>query len=297
MLSRRLDIRIYLASSCTGTPCARIETNLLGTRYEIVLDSTVQPFAQHETMHSHTPLLTYDRLLSANQVQSMQSVQSVSDEFDVPVLDLHSTSGAELAPSTPSHSQSASHSAPQHAAESASLAPDVLNTTASGFDADLTTSNDTIGDGFPPSVASPRASGLLQRIKLGKQSTAATALQSPFAASSSAPANSNPGANMPSSPGPSSLVATSRHLARCQSAMEQTYPSQRQTSANLAPNSPPSPAASNFFTRSRSDKMQGNSPAAEGSSEMPSCSCQTVPKSVGGVHYKTRIRGFMRPRR
>lgn len=292
----RLDIRIYLASSCTGTPCARIETNLLGTRYEIVLDSTVQPFAQHETMHSHTPLLTYDRLLSANQVHSMQSVQSVSDEFDVPVLDLPSTSGTELALSTPSPSQSASHGAPQHAAASASLAPDVLSTSASGFEADLAASNDTLCDVSPPNLA-PRASGLLQRLKLGKQSTAATALQSPFAASSSAPANSNADANLPSSPGPSSPVATSRHVARCQSAMEQTYPSQRQTSANLAPNSPPSPAASNFFTRSRSDKMQGNSPAAEGSSEMPSCSCQTVPKSVGGVHYKTRIRGFMRPRR
>lgn len=28
-----------------------------------------------------------------------------------------------------------------------------------------------------------------------------------------------------------------------------------------------------------------------------SCSCETVPSSIGSVQYKTRIRGFMRPRR
>ncbi|KAL0018930.1 hypothetical protein WJX79_001773 [Trebouxia sp. C0005] len=58
----RLDIKMYLTSSCTGMPCARIETNLLGTRYEVVLDSTVQPFAQHEATHSHTAPMTFDKL-------------------------------------------------------------------------------------------------------------------------------------------------------------------------------------------------------------------------------------------
>lgn len=84
----RLDMKIFLSSSCSGTPCAQIETNLLGTKYELVLDRTVQPFAQHQATHSHTPLLTYDKLSS---MQSMHSMRSASCDFDVPVVDLPAT--------------------------------------------------------------------------------------------------------------------------------------------------------------------------------------------------------------
>ncbi len=291
----RLDIKMYLTCSCTGTPCARIETNLLGTRYEVVLDSTVQPFAQHEATHSHTAPMTFDKLPSVERAQSMHSAQSGNCDFDVPVVDLPSTSQAAFAPATPSTSCDnfggnalLSQAA---AATHTELSPDGSTSSASSnmlTQPELTRS--TWSD-LPPS---PAASGtFLSRFRTS-QARPNAALQSPFAAMTNDSAEQQIGANLPTAV--TSPSASSSYLARCQSATEGWTSGQAHSGANLPPTSPSSSASESLLVRSRSAWVEGSGPA-EGSFESPPCSCHVVPKTVGGVQYKTRIRGFMRPRR
>ncbi len=286
---------MYLTSSCVGTSCARIETNLLGIRYEVVLDRTVQPFAQHEATHSHTAPMTFDKLPSVERAQSMQSAQSGNYDFDVPVVDLPSTSQAAFAPATPSTSCDnfgANALLSQAAAAThTELSPDEPVSSASSnmlTQPELTRS--TWSD-LPPS---PAASGsFLSRFRTS-QARPNAALQSPFAAMTSDSAEQQIGANLPTAA--TSPSASSSFLARCQSATERWTSGQAHSGANLPPTSPSSSASNALFARSRSAWVEGSG-LVEGGLESPPCSCHVVPKTVGGVQYKTRIRGFMRPRR
>lgn len=291
----RLDIKMYLTSSCTGTPCARIETNLLGTRYEVVLDSTVQPFAQHEATHSHTAPMTFDKLPSVERAQSMQSAQSGNCSFDVPVVDLPSTSQAAFAPATPPTSCDSfggkallSQAA---AATRTNLPPDEPVSSASS---NMPTQPETTRDTWSALFPSPAASGsFLSRFRTS-QARPNAALQSPFAAMTSDSAEQQLCANVPTAV--TSPSASSSFLARCQSATQGWTSGHAHSGANLLPISPSSSASDALFARAWSACAEGSGPV-EGSSESPPCSCHVVPKSVGGVQYKTRIRGFMRPRR
>ena len=286
---------MYLTSSCTGTPCARIETNLLGTRYEVVLDSTVQPFAQHEATHSHTAPMTFDKLPSAEPAQSMQSAQSGNCDFDVPVVDLPSTSRAAFAPATPSTSgdnfgENALLSQAA-AATHAELSPDEPTSSASS---NMLTQPEVTRSTWSDLPPSPAASGsFLSRFRTS-QARPNAALHSPFAAMTDDSAEQQIGANLPTAV--TSPSASSSFLARCQSAREGWTSGQAHSGANLPPTTPSPSAPGALFARSRSAWVEGNGPV-EGGSESPPCSCHVVPKTVGGVQYKTRIRGFMRPRR
>lgn len=291
---RRLDFKMYLTSSCIGTPCARIETNLLGTRYEVVLDSTVQPFAQHEATHSHTAPMTFDKLPSVERAQSMQSAQSGNYNFDVPVIDLPSTSQTAFAPATPSTSCDnfgGNALLPQAvAAIHTELSPDDTVSANSNMLTQPELTRGTWSD-LPPF---PAASGsFLSRFRTS-QARSNSALQSPFAAMTSDSAEQQIGASLPSAV--TSPSASSSFLARCQSAREGFIYGQAHSGTNLPPTNPSSSASEALFARSRSAWVEGSSPV-EGGSESPPCSCQVVPKTVGGVQYKTRIRGFMCPRR
>ena len=269
-------MRIFLSSSCGETPCARIETNLLGTKYEVVLDRTVQPFAQHQATHSHTPLLTFDKLPS---LPPMQSVLSVSDEYDVPVVDLPSTMDHNFGGNDPD------------------LASTDTATTASPTSPDLalrsepSVAHDQNQSEFPPSSLSPAASiSFLSRFR-AKQGRSQQPLASPFASmTNSHDFESQSGVRLPSS-APASPAFTS-FLARYQSARD---------SSSSGVRVPPTPANSpvdshSFLSRAQSARADSSSPL-QGSCGDPTCSCQMVPRAVGGVQYKTRIRGFMRPRR
>ena len=282
---------MYLTSSCTGTPCARIETNLLGTRYEVVLDSTVQPFAQHEATHSHTAPMTFDKLPSVERAQSMQSAQSGNCNFDVPVVDLPSTSQAAFAPATPptSRDKFGGNALLSQAATHTNLPPDEpVSSASSAMLTQPEIARDTWSD-LPPS---PAASGSFLSRFGTSQARPNAALQSPFAAMTSDSAEQQIGANLPTAV----TSASSSFLARCQSATQGWTSGHAHSGANLPPISPSSLASDALFARAWSACAEGSGPV-EGSSESPPCSCHVVPKSVGGVQYKTRIRGFMRPRR
>lgn len=286
---------MYLTSSCTGMPCARIETNLLGTRYEVVLDSTVQPFAQHEATHSHTAPMTFDKLPSVQHAQSMQSVQSGNYEFDVPVVDLPSTSQAAFAPATPSIScdsagRNALLSQAAAAAAHTDLSPDEPVSSASS---NMLTQPKPTKSPWSDLAPSPAASGsFLSRFRTSQAGPNAT-LQSPFAAMTSDSAEQQIGCNLPTAV--TSPSASSSFLASCQSATEGWTSGHAHAGFNLPPTTPSS-ASDALFARSRSAWVEGSGPVEDGSAS-PSCSCHVVPKTVGGVQYKTRIRGFMRPRR
>ena len=283
---------MYLTSACTGTPCSRIETNLLGTRYEVVLDRTVQPFAQHEATHSHTAPMTFDKLPSADRAQSMQSAQSGNCDFDVPVVDLPSTSQTAFAPATPFTSCGGNALLSQAAAAThTELSPDERTSSASSnmlTQPELTRS--TWSD-LPPSPAT--SGSFLSRFRTS-QARPNSALQSPFAGMTSDSAEQQSGANLPTAV--TSPSASSSFLARCQSATEGWTSSQAHSGGNLPSISPSSSASDALFARSRSAWVEGSGPV-EGGSESPPCSCHVVPRTVGGIQYKTRIRGFMRPRR
>ncbi len=291
----RLDIKMYLTSSCTGTPCARIETNLLGTRYEVVLDSTVQPFAQHEATHSHTAPMTFDKLPSTERAQSMQIAQSGNYDFDVPVVDLPSTSQAAFAPATPSpSSDNLGGNALLSQAAAATHRDLSHDEPVSSATLNMLTQPELPRSTWSDLPPSPAASGsFLSRFRTS-QARSNAALQSPFAAMTNDSAAQQIGANLPT--GVTSPSASSSFLARCQSATEGWTSNQAHYGANLPPTSPSSSASDALFTRSRSAWVEGSDPV-EGDSESPLCSCHVVPKTVGGVQYKTRIRGFMRPRR
>lgn len=281
-------MKIFLSSACTGTPCAQIETNLLGTKYEVVLDHTVQPFVQHQATHSHTPLLTFDKLLS---MHSMQSIRSVSGEFDVPVVDLPSTTNANVG-------NSSSHSAGTGTTLAACVAvPSHLGFPTHPYAPDGTQSDLLL------STSSPAASSsFLSRFRAAKQGRSEQPLPSPFASLADRPGpvhtpgtsllSSGPPAASPSFPSsfPSSFQSSQRSstdsfVARCQS-------------PDAHPLSPlwPHTGPSSFPARAQSARAGSSSPS-QGSCDDPTCSCQMVPRAVGGVQYKTRIRGFMRPRR
>lgn len=91
----RLDIKIHLSSSCKGTPCARIQTNLLGTKYDVVLDKTVRPFIQYEQTHSHASGCSHPPLAplgppmtnSASDSAGILLSSRYHSWFDVPMLD------------------------------------------------------------------------------------------------------------------------------------------------------------------------------------------------------------------
>ena len=295
----RLDIKLYLTSSCSGTPCARIETNLLGTKYEVVLDSTVQPFAQHQATHSHTPPKTFAQLPSMQHPHSMQSAPSAALEFDVPVVDLPSRPGSAFAPVTPSLSDQTygrSNSGMQTPSDS-DLAPNAcLRSAASGSVSQL--EDDTLSDLPHSGLASPveASSSFLNSFLPSTQAQSKTACQSPFAAVASTPHQHPSGAKLL----PGSPAATTTFLAKCKPATEAASLSRAQSGANppLMYPSSSSPFTS-FLARSWSARADGRSPA-EGNCENDMglrCTCQAVPRTVGGVQYKTRIRGFMRPRR
>lgn len=273
-------MKIFLSSSCQGAPCAHVETNLLGTRYEVMLDRTVQPFAQHQTAHSHTPLLTHDALPS---LQSMHSMRSASCDLDVPVVDL---------PSTPKpHSSSA---APPSA--EADLEP---SSPVSAADSRYKAEHDFAGDNTSQQVnpPSPAASGrFLGRFKSARHSKTESPVQSPFAAMAEGSAQDlHFGAILP--PSGSTSPASPSFLSRYQSAKDSLTASRSNSSAKV----PPTPTNSLMSTSRIPDRSQS---AKVGSHSLPQsscddlrCSCQAVPKSVGGIQYKARIRGFMRPRR
>lgn len=275
-------MKIFLSSTCDGSPCAQIETNLLGTKYEVVLDRTVQPFAQHQATHSHTPLPMYEKLPS---MQSMHSMPSASCEFDVPVVDLPSTSQMQAGSAASSSAEAdLEPSFPVSVAESRGIA-----------ESDLEDDNQS---DRRASMSSPRR--FLSRFRSASHSRSEQFLQSPFATVTEGPDHVRHfGASLPPS-GPASPTSPS-FLARYQSAKESfvasrsssgvSYP---QTPSNSPKTSPSFPAS--FPSRSQSARV-GNSRQLQGSCGDPTCSCQVVPKSVGGVQYKTRIRGFMRPRR
>ena len=295
-------MKMYLTASCTGAPCARIETNLLGTRYEVVLDSTVQPFAQHEATHRHTAPLTFDKLPQLHQsVHSMHSAQSGNGEFDVPVVDLPSTSEAAFAPATPSCSHGAfggNASSLRSASASAAVADSPPNgsTLTSAFEQESQRGfeDDTLSDLPPVGGSSPAASSSFLRRFRTPSTKNAPALQSPFAA---VPASSDELHSITNPPQTAtSPAASTSFLARCHSAREAFTSGRAQSGVNLPPMSPSSSASEAYFARSWSARAEGMSPA-EGTFDESMCSCQIVPKTVGGVQYKTRIRGFMRPRR
>lgn len=90
----RLDMKVYLSSKCTGTPCAKIQTNLLGTKYEAILDHTVQPFIQRERTHSHDSGC-YHQASAVTNPMTNSPLGSAGDLllsrdqswFDIPMLD------------------------------------------------------------------------------------------------------------------------------------------------------------------------------------------------------------------
>ena len=290
---------MYLTSSCTGAPCARIETNLLGTRYEVVLDSTVQPFAQHEATHSHTPPLTFDKLPQLQSLHSMHTAQSGNGEFDVPVVDLPSTSQAAFAPATPScprDTSGGSASSPWSTSAADTDLPPNGPALSSAFEQEsqLEFQDDTLSDLPPVGGSSPAASSSFLRRFRTPSTRNASALQSPFAAVPASSDELQSDTHLPHTA--TSPVASTSFLARCHSAREAFISGRAHSGANLPPMSPSSSASEAYFARSWSARAEGMSPA-EGNSDRSICSCQIVPKTVGGVQYKTRIRGFMRPRR
>lgn len=282
----RLDMKIFLSSPCQGTPCAQIETNLLGTKYEVVLDPTVQPFAQHQATHSHTPLLTYDKLPS---MQSMHSMRSASCDLDVPVVDLPSISNPHSGSADSSSAEADSEpSFPVSAAESRRIASCIAETNLEG-DAQPADNQAT--------VSSPSASSrFLGRFRSARSNNARQSAQSPFATMAEMSARDHQlGANH--LPLGSTSPASPSFLARYQSAKDSFIASRSNSSAHYPPTSSTSPFASSSFPHRSQSAGEGNHSPLQGSCDEPRCSCQMVPTSVGGIQYKTRIRGFMRPRR
>lgn len=276
----RLDMKIFLSSSCQGAPCAHIETNLLGTKYEVLLDRTVQPFAQHQTAHSDTPLSTHDKLPS---LQSMHSMRSASCDLDVPVVDL------------PSRTMPHCSSAAPPSAE-ADLEP---NSPVSVAEPQCIARNEIPGDSHTNqqvNMPSPTASGsFLGRFKSARHSRTESPVQSPFAAmAEGSPADLQFGATLPPS-GPTSPASPS-FLARYQSAKDSLIGSRSTSSAKVPPTPNSAMRTSRIPDRSQSARV-GNHSLPSSSCDDPRCCCHVVPQSVGGIQYKARIRGFMRPRR
>lgn len=279
-------MKIFLSSSCSGTPCAQIETNLLGTKYELVLDRTVQPFAQHQATHSHTPLLTYDKLSS---MQSMHSMRSASCDFDVPVVDLPATAH-------PHCSSAKSTSADETDLEgnlsvSAADSRHILGCIAE-------THFEDAQSGLHASTSAP--SSLFSSFRFARQGRSEQPLPSPFAALAERPDQDHRfGANLPPAAPVSSTSPSC--LTRYQSAKDSLIASRSRSGVAYPPTPAISPSASSSFPASFPGRSQsvkpGGSSQLPGSCDSPTCSCHMVPKSVGGIQYKTRLRGFMRPRR
>lgn len=276
-------MKIFLSSSCQGTPCAQIETNLLGTKYEVMLDRTVQPFAQHQATHSHTPLLTFDKLCS---MQSMHSMRSASCDLDVPVVDL------------PAISKLHSGSAGSPSAE-AKLEPFPVSVSESrhiaGCIAESNLEDDTQSD-RQANMWSPSASSrFLDRFRSARLGKTQQPVQSPFAAMAEGPAQDHQfSGNLPPS---GSAPASPSFLARYQSTKDSFVAGRSNSSVNYTPTPSNSPiTSSSFFHRSQSVR-DGNDNLLQGTCDNYRWSGQMVPKSIGGIQYKTRIRGFMRPRR
>lgn len=284
-------MKIFLSSSCEGTPCAQIETNLLGTKYEVVLDATVQPFAQHQATHSHTPLLTYNKLPSLQNMhsrRSMHSMRSASCDLDVPVVDLPSISNPHSGSSdSPSPEADLEPSFPVSVAESRRIASCIVETNLEG---------DTQADN-PATVSSPSASSrFLGSFRSARRSNTRQPVQSPFAAMAEMSARDQHfGANQ--LPSASASPASPSFLARYQSAKDSFIASRFNSSAHYPPTPSNSPITSSSFPHRSHSAREENYCPLRGSCDDPRCSCQMVPKSVGGIQYKTRIRGFMRPRR
>lgn len=275
--NRRLDMKIFLSSSCEGVPCAQIETNLLGTKYELVFNSTVQPFAQHQATHSHTPLLTYDKL------SSMHSMRSASCDFDVPVVDLPATSHPHCSSATPLPAEQADleRSWPVSAAEPRCILGCIAETHFDDTQSSLHASTSS-----PPSF--------LSSFRSARQGRPEEPLPLPSATLADAPdQEQRSGANHP--PSPPASPASPSFLARCQSAKDSFIASRSSSSVSFSPSTPSnskSPSTSSF-----PGSLPGSGSLFSGSCDSPTCSCHMVPKSVGGIQYKTRLRGFMRPRR
>ena len=275
-------MKIFLSSSCKGTSCAQIETNLLGTKYEVMLDPTVQPFAQHQATHSHTPLPTHDKL------PSMHSMRSASCDLDVPVVDFPSISASHSGSAdSPSAEVDLEPSFPVSVAESRRIAGCIAGTNLEG---------DTVS-AQQANMSSPRpSSSFLGRLRLAKLSKTKQPVQSPFAAMAEGPTQDHQcGGNLQSSG--SASPASPGFLARYQSAKDSFVASRSSSSVNYPPTPSNSPITSSSFPQRSQSAREGNYTPLQGNCDSPRCSCQMVPKSVGGIQYKTRIRGFMRPRR
>lgn len=279
-------MKIFLSSSCSGTPCAQIETNLLGTKYELVLDRTVQPFVQHQAMHSHTPLLTYDKLSS---MQTMHSMRSASCDFDVPVVDLPATAHLQCSStnSTSADDTDLEGNLPMSAADSRRILGCIAETHF-----------DDAQSGLHASASAP--SSLLGSFRLARQGRSEQPLPSPFATLAERPDQDHQfGANLP--PASPASSTSPGFLARYQSAKDSFVASRSRSGIAYPPTPSISPSASSSFPASFPGRSQlvkpGNSSQIPGGCDSPTCSCHMVPKSVGAIQYKTRLRGFMRPRR
>lgn len=274
-------MKIFLSSSCQGAPCAQIETNLLGTKYEVMLDRTVQPFAQHQTSHSHT-LLSHDELPG---LQSMHSMRSASCDLDVPVVDL------------PSRTMPQSSSAATQSSAEADLEPSSpVSVPESRCKAEHDIPGGSHANQQVKTPSSTASGSFLGRFRSARHSRTESPVQSPFAAMAESSAQDLQFGTILPPPGSTSPASPS-FLARYQSAKDSLLASRSNSSAKV----PPTPANSPMSTSRIPDRSQsaivGNLNLPQSSCDDPRCSCQVVPRSVGGIQYKARIRGFMRPRR
>ena len=146
-------------------------------------------------------------------------------------------------------------------------------------------------------MLSPRSySRFIGRFRSARHSKARQPVKSPYAVMAEGPAQHHQcGSNLLPS-GPASPASPS-FLARCQSAKDSFIASRSKSSIHCAPTPSHSRINSSKFPHRSRSAREGSHTLLPGSCDDSRCPCQTVPKSVGGIQYKTRIRGFMRPRR
>ena len=216
-------------------------------------------------------------------MHSIRSMRSDSGEFDVPVVDLPSTSNINVGNTNPHTAETGPTLAPCAVLSDPGFATQPYAQDGAQCDLQLSTSSPAASSSF------------LSRFRAAKQGRSEKPLPSPFASMADSPDSVHKSATSLLSSGLS--AASPSYLSRRHSSKDSFVASCQKPDAQSLSHPQSLHAASlSFPARAHSARAGGRS-TSQGSCDDPTCSCQMVPRAVGGVQYKTRIRGFMRPRR